>query len=141
MGHQDLERLIEVGKFANSFPGYSWTIDIDTKTTKKLLINEYGGYLYGHYSWNYVKELRLKFPKLNFQQYVPDLIDIKNKKIIEYQEEPGPRRPGAKLARKGHDEFSDSDKDLFYGLAGFNQLKIWESEKDWMELIEQFLSN
>jgi len=32
-----------------------------------------------------------------------------------------------KLTKKGHDEFSDEDKDIFYELAKFNQLKIWEN--------------
>ena len=32
-----------------------------------------------------------------------------------------------KINKKGHDEFSDEDKDIFYELAKFNQLKIWEN--------------
>ena len=31
-----------------------------------------------------------------------------------------------KLTKKD-DEFSDEDKDIFYELAKFNQLKIWEN--------------
>ena len=52
--------------------------------------------------------------------FVPDLIDLKKKAIIEYQEE-------AKPGKKGHDELSDLDKDLYYDMAGFKQLKLWEN--------------
>ncbi|MEO2201846.1 MAG: hypothetical protein ABGW47_04065, partial [Nitrosopumilus sp.] len=51
--------------------------------------------------------------------------------IIEYQEESegrqGVLRRRGKINKKGHDEFSDEDKDIFYDLAKFNQLKIWEN--------------
>ena len=68
------------------------------------------------------------YRKKGFRQFVPDLIDFKNKIIIEYQEESegrqGVLRRRGKINKKGHDEFSDEDKDLFYDLAKFNQLKI-----------------
>ena len=86
------------------------------------------------------------FRKKGFRQFVPDLIDFKNKIIIEYQEESegrqGVLRRRGKINKKGHDEFSDEDKDIFYGLAKFNQLKIWENtplEKQKEEL-ETFLT-
>ena len=71
------------------------------------------------------------FRKKGFRQFVPDLIDFKNKIIIEYQEESegrqGVLRRRGKINKKGHDEFSDEEKDIFYDLAKFNQLKIWEN--------------
>ena len=84
-----------------------------------------------------------KIQKKGFRQFVPDLIDFKNKIIIEYQEEckgrQGVLRRRGKINKKGHDEFSDEDKDIFYELAKFNQLKIWENtppEKQKEELRE-----
>ena len=103
-------------------------IDTDTKEGKtRILINEFG-------AWGkmpILTETQAKdFRKKGFRQFVPDLIDFKNKIIIEYQEEPegreGVLRRRGKINKKGHDEFSDEDKDIFYGLAKFNQLKIWK---------------
>jgi hypothetical protein len=50
------------------------------------------------------------------------------------------RRRG-KINKKGHDEFSDEDKDIFYELAEFNQLKIWEntSQTEQDEELKNFL--
>ena len=86
-----------------------------------------------------------RISKKGFRQFVPDLIDFKNKIIIEYQEESkgrqGVLRRRGKINKKGHDEFSDEDKDLFYKLAEFNQLKIWEntSPKEQKEELKKFL--
>ena len=136
MGLQDLDRLEVVANYANSFPDYNFQIDVDTNNSNNtILIDEYGNVKRVPIS----REDADKFRKHGFKPFVPDLIDFKMKKIIEYQEEPGPPKPGAKLARKGHDEFSDSDKDLYYKIAGFDQLKIWESDKDWTDKIDEFL--
>lgn len=53
--------------------------------------------------------------------------------VIEFEEESGNRRSGAKLARKGHghegdlDTKRDSKRNEFYKNAGFRVLRIWES--------------
>ena len=70
--------------------------------------------------------------------------------IIEYQEECNGRqgllRRRGKINKIGHDEFSDEDKDIFYELANFNQLKIWENtdvkeqRKEMKEFLEIFAS-
>ena len=86
-----------------------------------------------------------EYRKKGFRQFVPDLIDFKNKIIIEYQEESkgrqGVLRRRGKINKKGHDEFSDEDKDIFYELAEFNQLKIWEntSQTEQDEELKNFL--
>lgn len=83
----------------------------------------------------------------------PDLLDWHHKLIIEYEEAPGPRRSGAKLAKKGHglegDLTNDRDKwrDTYYRLTGFTILKIYQLNyeddsykfiiKDW--LLKQFV--
>ena len=147
MGIQDLEKLFHIKqqiKEIDTKNEYNFRIDTDTKEGKtRIIINEFG-------VWQkapILTEIQAKdFRKKGFRQFVPDLIDFKNKIIIEYQEESegrqGVLRRRGKINKKGHDEFSDEDKDIFYGLAKFNQLKIWENtplEKQKEEL-ETFLT-
>ncbi len=146
MGIQDLGKLFSINqqiKKIDTGNYYNFVIDTDTKEGKtRIIINEFG--LWG--KMPILTETQAKdFRKKGFIQFVPDLIDFKNKIIIEYQEESegrqGVLRRRGKINKKGHDEFSDEDKDIFYGLAKFNQLKIWENtplEKQKEEL-ETFL--
>jgi len=59
----------------------------------------------------------------------PDLLDFHNRIILEYEEEEGRPKSGAYLAKKGHNELSDSDqhRDHLYRIGGFRYFKIWES--------------
>jgi len=132
MGIQDLEKLFDISEQIKQIDKenyYNFLIDTDTKEGKtRIVIDEFG-------TWKKVPILTekqaLEFRKKGFRQFVPDLIDFKNKIIIEYQEESkgrqGVLRRRGKINKKGHDEFSDEDKDIFYELAKFNQLKIWEN--------------
>jgi len=147
MGIQDLEKLCSINqqiKKIDTRNYYNFVIDTDTKEGKtRIIINEFGVWK----KMPILTEIQAKdFRKKGFRQFVPDLIDFKNKIIIEYQEESegrhGVLRRRGKINKKGHDEFSDEDKDIFYGLAKFNQLKIWENtplEKQKEEL-ETFLT-
>jgi hypothetical protein len=147
MGIQDLEKLFSINqqiKKIDTGNYYNFVIDTDTKESKtRIIINEFGVWK----KMPILTEIQAKgFRKKGFRQFVPDLIDFKNKIIIEYQEESegrqGVLRRRGKINKKGHDEFSDEDKDIFYGLAKFNQLKIWENtplEKQKEEL-ETFLT-
>jgi len=147
MGIQDLEKLFYINqqiKKIDTGNYYNFVIDTDTKEGKtRIIINEFGAWK----KMPILTEIQAKdFRKKGFRQFVPDLIDFKNKIIIEYQEESegrqGVLRRRGKINKKGHDEFSDEDKDIFYGLAKFNQLKIWENtplEKQKEEL-ETFLT-
>ena len=132
MGIQDLQKLFEINQQIKQFDKkkyYNFIIDTDTKEGKtRIVIDEFG-------KWKktpcLTEEQAIQFRKKGFRQFVPDLIDFKNKIIIEYQEESkgrqGVLRRRGKINKKGHDEFSDEDKDIFYELAKFNQLKIWEN--------------
>ena len=132
MGIQDLQKLFEINQQIKQFDKkkyYNFIIDTDTKEGKtRIVIDEFG-------RWKktpcLTEEQAIQFRKKGFRQFVPDLIDFKNKIIIEYQEESkgrqGVLRRRGKINKKGHDEFSDEDKDIFYELAEFNQLKIWEN--------------
>ena len=147
MGIQDLEKLFSINqqiKKIDTGNYYNFVIDTDTKEGKtRIIINEFGVWK----KMPILTEIQAKdFRKKGFRQFVPDLIDFKNKIIIEYQEESegrqGVLRRRGKINKKGHDEFSDEDKDIFYGLAKFNQLKICENtplEKQKEEL-ETFLT-
>jgi len=132
LGIQDLEKLFHINqqiKEIDKKNQYNFIIDTDTKDGKtRIIINELG-------TWKKVpllsEEQAKAFRKKGFRQFVPDLIDFKNKIIIEYQEESEGRQGvlirRGKINKKGHDEFSDEDKDIFYDLAKFSQLKIWEN--------------
>ena len=132
MGSQDLQKLFEIKNQIQQIDkkkNYNFIIDSDTKEGRtRIIIDEFG-------TWkkmpNLTEEQASEYRKKGFRQFVPDLIDFKNKIIIEYQEEckgrQGVLRRRGKINKKGHDEFSDEDKDIFYELAKFNQLKIWEN--------------
>jgi hypothetical protein len=146
MGIQDLQKLFEINQQIKQFDKkkhYNFIIDTDTKEGKtRIVIDEFGTWKKTPYL---TEEQAIEFRKKGFRQFVPDLIDFKNKVIIEYQEESkgrqGVLRRRGKINKKGHDEFSDEDKDLFYKLAEFNQLKIWEntSPEEQKEELEKFL--
>ena len=146
MGLQDLQKLFEINQQIKQFDKkkyYNFIIDTDTKEGKtRIVIDEFGTWKKTPYL---TEEQAIQFRKKGFRQFVPDLIDFKNKVIIEYQEESkgrqGALRRRGKINKKGHDEFSDEDKDLFYKLAEFNQLKIWEntSPEEQKEELEKFL--
>ena len=124
MGAQDLQKLFEIKNQIQEIDKekyYNFTIDSDTKEGRtRIIIDEFG-------TWkkmpNLTEEQASEFRKKGFRQFVPDLIDFKNKIIIEYQEEckgrQGVLRRRGKINKKGHDEFSDEDKDIFYELAKF----------------------
>ena len=146
MGAQDLQKLFEIKNQIQQIDkknNYNFIIDSDTKEGRtRIIIDEFG-------TWkkmpNLTEEQASEYRRKGFRQFVPDLIDFKNKIIIEYQEESkgrqGVLRRRGKINKKGHDEFSDEDKDLFYKLAEFNQLKIWEntSPEEQKKELEKFL--
>ena len=132
MGIQDLQKLFEIKNQIQQIDKknyYNFIIDSDTKEGRtRIIIDEFGTWVK---TPNLTEEQASEYRKKGFRQFVPDLIDFKNKIIIEYQEEckgrQGVLRRRGKINKKGHDEFSDEDKDIFYELAKFNQLKIWEN--------------
>ncbi|MDC0153732.1 hypothetical protein OAJ02_03255 [Nitrosopumilus sp.] len=152
MGIQDLQKLFEINQHIKQMDKknhYNFIIDTDTKEGKtRIIIDEFG-------TWKKTPQLTeeqaAEYRKKGFRQFVPDLIDFKNKIIIEYQEEckgrQGVLRRRGKINKKGHDEFSDEDKDIFYELAKFNQLKIWENtpveeqKQELMNFLKTFSNN
>jgi hypothetical protein len=80
---------------------------------------------------------------------IPDVADRRYMIVFEYEEETGPRRTGAKMARKGHghqgDEHGRNDAEKYenYDRAGVRYCRIWESELHngnvWKVKIAKFL--
>lgn len=143
MGIQDIDRLIEIQTYANSFPGFNFKVDVGNYET--AIEFEVGWKLSEEYVQAYHPP-KSKSWKNNPDIKCPDLLDFHRKKIIEYEEETGKRRTGARLAKKGHghpgdlDNIRDSRRNSYYEMTGFKLLRIWESDKDWMEKIDVFLS-
>lgn len=79
--------------------------------------------------------------------FCPDLVDYHNHIIIEYEEEIGNPKPGAYLAKKGHNRLGDiankrdERRNRFYKQGGFHYLQIWDHEINWQEKLESFLLN
>jgi len=77
--------------------------------------------------------------------FCPDLLDYSHKIIIEFEEEIGEPKSGAKLAKKGHNREGDFDtkrderRNKYYEYGKFTVLRIWESEKSWRKKLEIFL--
>lgn len=83
--------------------------------------------------------------KSRWRLFCPDILDYSNRIIIEFEESPGKPRSGARLAKKGHDpdgmDKRTSNRDLYYELAKFRVLKIFdfEDDKTVKKKIKQFL--
>lgn len=76
----------------------------------------------------------------------PDILEYNHKIIIEWEEEHGSQKSGARLAKKGHshkgdiDTNRDVDRNMLYRIAGFRLLRLYESDKDWNKQLESFLT-
>jgi len=71
----------------------------------------------------------------------PDILEWNNRIIIEIEEEPKPGKRMGKLGKKGHvsESKKDTHRDYLYRISGFKLLKIWESDKNWVEKLHIFL--
>jgi len=84
--------------------------------------------------------------KNNPNIHCPDILDYENKIIIEFEEETGPRKPGAKMATKGHHHEGDYDtkrdtrRNANY--TNFRVFRLWQSiyeNENWKAKLFQFL--
>lgn len=77
----------------------------------------------------------------------PDILDYNNRIIIEYEEETGNKKLGAKLANKGHghpgdlSNKKDTEKFLLYKEGNFRVFRIWESNENWKHDVDSFLNS
>lgn len=80
---------------------------------------------------------------------IPDIADFRHKIVFEYEEETGPRKTGAHMAKKGHghpgDDYGKNDAEKYenYENAGIRYCRIWESELNngnvWKVKVAKFL--
>lgn len=76
----------------------------------------------------------------------PDIVDLRNKIIIEFEEEASQNTGyhGAKR-HKGHFQelltVRDQSRDSYYEKAGFKVFKIYESDQTWKPKLFKFLAN
>lgn len=79
--------------------------------------------------------------------FCPDLLDYEHRLIIEYEEEVGNPRSGAKLAKKGHNREGDlpNQRDFrrnkFYNEAKFRVFQIWASDHAWPSKLKRWLQD
>ena len=141
MGIQDNETLNIIKTWIKEIDidnYFKFIVDFDTKEGRtRILIDEFGIWKKAPFLTRQESE---DYRSRGFRQFVPDLVDFDKKLIIEYQEEPKPCK-GPKIIKKGHTEFSDRDKDIFYKLAKFKVLKLWENSIDNKRQLEIFMKN
>jgi len=140
MGLSDIIKLIEINNYIiKQYPKFRFSIDRGNFETR-LCIDELGYYFVPEEKQNF-KDLYLGSERVLL---VPDLLDLKNKLIIEYNEESKPHR-GHKIIKKGHFEESkrDTNKNHYYNILiikhGFRYLQIWETDPEWKNKINAFL--
>jgi len=132
VGHNDIHNLHKIYQACNEFSdlcGLQFSFQEDSGHLETgIAISEYG---------ETIKPTKLNFGGMGvWKIFVPDILDYHNKIIIEYEETPGEPRPGAKLARKGHDpdgqDKRTKNRDLYYDIGKFHLLKIFDYEfNDW----------
>ena len=146
MGIQDSESINLIKTWIKEIDTenyFKFIVDFDTKEGRtRILIDEFGTWKKAPFL---TKQESEDYRSRGFRQFVPDLADFDKKLIIEYQEESKGRtgilRRHGKINKKGHDEFSDKNKDLYYELAKFKVLKLWENSDNNKRQLEIFLKN
>ena len=141
MGAQDLNRIHPIYRACIDFTKLAelpFTFKVDSGNYETAI--QFKGEYHTHPPWSEDWET-------NPEIICPDILDYDNKIIIEFEEETGPRRTGAYLARKGHghegdlDNKRDTKRTEFYN--DFRVLRIWESQYNhstiWKLKLFQFL--
>lgn len=141
VGNNDYESLHLIYSFADRFSklmNYPYHFKIDSGNFETAIIIDETGSVErpkAATSWKTLSQTQNLF--------VPDILDFENKIIIEYDELEGEPRSGAKLAKKGHNadglDKRTANRDLYYGIAKFHVLKIFDSDDDWREKTVRFL--
>jgi len=144
LGEADIERLYPVYRACTDFCKLAelpFSFQEDTGDYETAI--EFKGEYHSHPPWS-------EDWKTNPHIICPDILDYDNKIIIEFEEETGSKRPGARLARKGHahegdlDTKRDSKRNEFYKQSGFSVFRLWESTyltENWKAKLFEFLIN
>jgi len=142
LGESDIEELMVIVSYANEISkkhnlGYNFVVDEGRYETAIEFIDNKSYHPPLSENWD-------NDPVI----FCPDILDYGHKVIIEYEEENGPRKPGAKLAKKGHGDKGDietkrdSRRNEYYKLGGFKLLRIWQDDfktNVWTLQLSEFL--
>lgn len=142
MGNNDIENLNAIYRFATQFSrllGLSFDFKEDSGNFETAIgITEDG------HTERPLSDSTWKAYKNGKKLFVPDVLDYNNKIIFEYEET---WKKEGKRKRKGHDpdglDIRTSNRDLYYEIAKFRVLKIFdyefEFERAWKLKIAKFL--
>lgn len=144
MGEQDYERLYPIYRFATDFcklANIPFSFKVDSgKYETAIIFNELTKKHRrpkSNENWDNVK-----YPEI---MIVPDITSYENMIAIEHEEETGKRRPGARMARKGHGHEGDMPtkrderRNDLYKKNKFHVLRLWESNVMWRITLAEFL--
>lgn len=131
MGVQDLDRIYPIYRYlVDSYPKFHWEID-SGKMETVIAIHQDRTF----YRPETLPENEPEYTRI----FVPDIMCYMLKVIVEFQEQPHSRKHRGRYKKKGHTEFSDEDKDIYYEHAGFNQIKIWDDDPTWKMTLDKAL--
>lgn len=139
MGEVDIDKLMEIYKFVTNFCKSNqlyFKFIVDQGKMETAI--EFFSFTKAEHpprskNWNEVKNNGNVI-------LVPDLLDIHDRIIIEYEEESKPMK-GPKIIKRGHSEESTKDmlRDEYYRKSGFRFFKVWESDTEWKKPLGKFL--
>jgi len=131
MGVKDLHRISPIFLWLQkNFPDYKWKIDTGNKETAVQILDNNSGTLYHPPGFRGTTKNEI---------FVPDIYSGIAKIAIEFQEQPKKKKHRGRLSKKGHTEFSDYNKDVYYKHGGIRQIKIWDDDHYWWVNLEEKL--
>jgi len=131
MGVKDLHRISPIFLFLQKYyPEYKWKIDTGNKETAVQILDNKTGTLYcpPGFRGSTINKI-----------FVPDIYSSIEKIAIEFQEQPKKKKHRGRLSKKGHTEFSDYNKDVYYKHGGIRQIKIWDDDHYWWVNLQEEL--
>jgi len=131
MGVKDLHRIAPLFAFLQkNYPDYNWKMDTGNKETAIQILDDNSGTVYHPPGFR---------GKTHSEFLVPDIYSSKAKVAIEFQEQPKKKKHRGRYSKKGHTEFSDEFKDLYYKHGGIRQVKIWDDDHYWWITLQEEL--
>lgn len=128
MGEVDLHRIYPIYRYlVDHYPKFKWEIDSGKMETVVAI----------HDDGRCFRPQRLPEDEPHdWRIFVPDILCWYGQVVIEYQEQPKPKKHRGRLSKKGHTEFSDETKDFYYDRAGLKQIKIWDDDPNWKRTLD-----
>jgi len=131
MGVKDLHRISPIFLWLQkNYPDSKWKMDTGHKETAVLIVDDKTGTVYHPPGFR---------PKQIHDIFVPDIYSDITKVAVEFQEQPKKKKHRGRYSKKGHTEFSDYNKDVYYKHGGIRQIKIWDDDHYWWITLEEEL--